>query len=79
MAMSMTIACTGVLGRVAVYAPSRRGCVVKAESSAENNPVTGTSTPEGNALKDRVKSKQTAAAVYTPTLADRDTRTPHSG
>lgn len=54
---------------------------MRADASGVKDPVTGTSTPEGDALVDRVKKRTTSRApgVYTPTPSKRDTRTAHSG
>lgn len=69
-------------GRV-LQAPSYGGRLfpVRADASGVKDPTTGTSTPEGDALADRVKSRTSkkASGVYTPTPSKRDTRTPHSG
>lgn len=75
----MAMASTGALGR----AVQSRGSLfpVRADASGVKDPVTGTSTPEGDALIDRVKSRtvKKAPAIYTRTPSKRDTRTPHSG
>lgn len=77
--MAMAMACTGAWGRV-VQAQSCRS-LARADASGVKDPATGTSTPEGDALLARVKAEASpkSPAIYTPTPAKRDTRTPHSG
>lgn len=81
----MAMACTGAWGRVLQVPRYRGSSLARADASGVKDPVTGTSTPEGDALLDRVKSKTgastspTAQAIYTTTPSKRETRTPHSG
>jgi hypothetical protein len=78
-AMALVMACTGVWGR----AISMSNVMVRSDAAGVKDPVTGTSTPEGDALLDRVKGKMVvrkkSVGEYTPSAVRRDTRTPHSG
>lgn len=73
------MACTGVWGR----AISMSNVMVRSDAAGVKDPVTGTSTPEGDALLERVKGKMVvrkkSVGEYTPSAVRRDTRTPHSG
>ena len=84
--MAMAMACTGAWGRILEVQGYKGLSLARADASGVKHPVTGTSTPEGDFLLERVKSKTAAspkspaaAAIYTPTPSKRDTRTPHSG
>jgi len=61
----------------------RRMLFVRGDASGTmKDPVTGTSTPEGDVLAERVRTKlasKKAPGVYVPTPSKRETRTPHSG
>ena len=78
-AMALVMACTGVWGR----AIPMSNVMVRSDAAGVKDPVTGTSTPEGDALLDRVKGKMVvrkkSVGEYTPSAVRRDTRTPHSG
>lgn len=78
-AMALAMACTGVWGR----AISMSNVMVRSDAAGVTDPLTGTSTPEGDALLDRVKGKMVvrkkSVGEYTPSAVRRDTRTPHSG
>ena len=80
------MACTGAWGRVLQMQGYKGFSLARANVSSVKDPVTGTSTPEGDFILEDVKSKTTASlksptavAIYIPTLSKHDTQTPHSG
>ncbi len=76
----MAMACTA-LGRAGstTYIVYTRRPVTRSQGTGTEDPVTETSTPEGDALLNRVKARTFGAPSYKPITLNRDTRTPHSG
>ncbi len=76
----IAMACTA-LGRAGstTYIVYTRRPVTRSQGTGTEDPVTETSTPEGDALLNRVKARTFGAPSYKPITLNRETRTPHSG